>query len=129
MDLSLSDYVGTLMVNLSELRRIDYDAYLELSSEWLDLHTSNNDTIENVIALERRVIRACGRGRRNMTAQRLEELRALLADLYWEVSNNRRDMAAGDQSIGIDLAISLNKARHLTIELRDSARLREAGTR
>jgi hypothetical protein len=60
MDLKLSDYVGTLMVNLSQLRRIDYDAYLRLSSEWLDLHSSNNDTIENVVALERRVIRACG---------------------------------------------------------------------
>jgi hypothetical protein len=64
-----------------------------------------------------------------MTAQRLEELRALLADLYWEFSNNQRDIDAVDTIYATKVTLALHQAKHHIAHLRDHARAREAGTR
>jgi hypothetical protein len=55
--LSRSDYVGTLVVNLMRLRDLDSKAYLRLSSEWLGMQ--DTASIEEIVELEQRVIRAC----------------------------------------------------------------------
>jgi hypothetical protein len=57
--LTRSDYVGTLMVNLMELRRRDFKTYLRLSAEWLDM--VDTASIEDIVALENRVIAALER--------------------------------------------------------------------
>jgi hypothetical protein len=57
--LTRSDYVGTLMVNLMELRRHDFKTYLRLSAEWLDM--VDTASIEDIVALENRVIAALER--------------------------------------------------------------------
>ena len=56
--LTRADYVGTLSVNLMALRRVDFDAYLRFSSEWLDM--VDVASIEEIVALEARVLRALG---------------------------------------------------------------------
>jgi hypothetical protein len=57
--LTRSDYMGTLIVNLMELRRHDFVSYLCLSSEWLDM--LDTASIEEIVKLENRVIEALER--------------------------------------------------------------------
>jgi hypothetical protein len=57
--LTRSDYVGTLMVNLMELRRHDFTTYRRLASEWLDM--VDTASIDAIVELENRVIEALER--------------------------------------------------------------------
>lgn len=59
--LQRSDYVGTLMVNLFELKRHDYDTYDRLAREWEVMNVEDRVTIEEIIALEERVLEALER--------------------------------------------------------------------
>jgi hypothetical protein len=64
-----------------------------------------------------------------MKAQRLEELRALLADLQWEIENNARDMTGREQEEAHTAAIKINAAKYCIVSLRDTARQREGDAR
>jgi hypothetical protein len=59
--LKLSDYVGTLLVNLFELKRHDYDSYDRLAREWEVMNVEDRVTTEAVVELENRVIDALER--------------------------------------------------------------------
>lgn len=56
MQLRLSDYVGTLLVNLHQLKRHNYDVYDRLAREWEVMNVEGRVTIEDVISLENEVI-------------------------------------------------------------------------
>jgi hypothetical protein len=58
-----------------------------------------------------------------VNAQRLEELRALIADLYWEVAN--QDWEGLDRHAASQLMINFNSAKWQLTDLRNSARQRE----
>jgi hypothetical protein len=61
--ITLRDCIGTLQMNLMDLRGRDLEAYLLLASEWLDMLGETNLTKQDVIKFEERVITACEEAR------------------------------------------------------------------
>jgi hypothetical protein len=63
-DVSLQDCIGTLTMNLMNLRRVDFDAYITLGNEWIDQvwyvtnRMAEDSAKHYVLGLEGRVIAA-----------------------------------------------------------------------